>query len=67
MRFNFTCAPDHETVIETTFEAEGIENVVEKFKMFLSHCGYHPNNVEAVGYDHAEVMQGLPQQLELPL
>ena len=65
--FNFNDAGG-QVSLEVRSRAEHIHMLVEDFKMFLVHAGYHPDNVNAIEYNgEFEPRQGLPQQLELPL
>ena len=51
--------------LEVRSRAEHIERILEDFKMFLVHAGYHPDNVNAIEYLSASVdRQGLPEQLD---
>ncbi len=57
---------DGKTCIDTCTAAEHMKAVVEDFKKFLHHVGYHYDNIEAITYDYddREARQGLPQQMD---
>ncbi len=67
-------APDGAVVnVELRSGAQTIGAVVEDFKRFLRHAGYHDDNVDAVTYNDSVEHQELPkhsaepEQLELDL
>lgn len=54
-----------EVNLEVTTRAEHMKAVVEDFKTFLRHVGFHADNVDCVVYtDIHEERQGLPQQID---
>lgn len=57
--FTFDDSEGCNVTVET--DADHMEAVLEKFKQFLIHVGYHPENVENIDYD-APRRQGLIQQ-----
>ena len=56
---------DGMVTLEVRSGADHIEKVLEDFKQFLHHVGYHADNIDAISYDKDESRQ--PLQLELPL
>lgn len=56
-----------QVTLEVRSRGEHIERVLDDFKTFLMHIGYHQDNIDAVTYDKGEERQALPVQLELPL
>lgn len=66
-KYTDTAHDYHDVCLELTTRAEHLEGVVESFKSFMLHVGHHYANVERVVYEEKEGLQGLPQQLELPL
>ncbi len=60
--FNYT---DGQTCVATTTNAEHMKAVVDDFKTFLRHVGFHADNVDCVVYqDIHEERQALPEQLD---
>ena len=50
---------DGMVTLEVRSGAEHIEKVLEDFKQFLHHVGYHADNVNAITYDRGEEHSGL--------
>jgi len=54
---------DGKSAVTTTSDADHLEAVLEDFKAFLLHVGYHYENVENIIYD-GRCRQGLRQTFD---
>ncbi len=55
---------DNGTYLEVQTEALHIGDVVDEFRLFLMHVGYHSANIERVQLVGEERTQALPKQLD---